>query len=445
MARHGGGSGGTATLAPGRAGSPAGGGDAASGWEDIAVWDCACGYVNAGSTSCAACGAGMGGGPRDPRGARDPEPGRRGGQAPGTTVPTAARSGAGAGAGRTVVGIIGLNIVQQIVLLAIATSQGMEPGAAIRLSLVAGLVFYGIAALWVLARSTVLGVRAATGIEGGLAGAAEGAVVGVGLAVVLVAGARLAAGHPVLDPVAALLTTQGTVAFLGGALLIAVLAPLVEELVFRGFLAEAMRPRGKWAAVVVSAAAFGVAHLRFAQFRYYVGMGVVLALVYWRRGLVGSVAAHACFNGMLVVAALAASHGPAVVLEGAGASITVPAAWHAVGSGGPRIAAVGPAGARIDVGRIDVGVPLDARGLADAVVGRRFSAPPGTSIDPGSVGLLELPAGNAVMMRATVGSHEGRVVLLPRGTIIWIATVETAGSDRAARDFQRALSTLRLS
>jgi hypothetical protein len=61
------------------------------------------------------------------------------------------------------------------------------------------------------------------------------------------------------------------------------------------------------------------------------------------------------------------------------------------------------------------------------------------------VGLLELPAGNAVMMRATVGSHEGRVVLLPRGTIIWIATVETAGSDRAARDFQRALSTLRLS
>lgn len=91
----------------------------------------------------------------------------------------------------------------------------------------------------------------------------------------------------------------------------------------------------------MSSAAFSVAHLRFAQFRYYVALSLVLGWLYWRRGLVASVAAHACFNGMLVVAAVAASHGSPVVLFGGGASITVPAAWHTVAHPAADVIAAG--------------------------------------------------------------------------------------------------------
>ncbi len=61
------------------------------------------------------------------------------------------------------------------------------------------------------------------------------------------------------------------------ALLIVLIGPVVEELVFRGFLAEALRGRGRRGAVLLSAAAFSLAHLRLAQFRYYLFLGVVLA------------------------------------------------------------------------------------------------------------------------------------------------------------------------
>ncbi|MFN2608929.1 MAG: hypothetical protein ABR511_13745 [Acidimicrobiales bacterium] len=170
----------------------------------------------------------------------------------------------------------------------------------------------------------------------------------------------------------------------------------------------------------------------------------MLGLVYWHRGLVGSVAAHACFNGMLLVAALAASHGPPVSLAAAGASITVPAAWHAVGPApGGVLAAVGPSGARIDLGRVDVGQPLDATVLAEDLAQGRMAPLPGATVQ-GSVAVLDLPAGRAVMLAATVRGHEARLVMLPRGALVWIAAVETAGSHRAAVDFQRSLSTLGL-
>jgi hypothetical protein len=60
------------------------------------------------------------------------------------------------------------------------------------------------------------------------------------------------------------------------------------------------------------------------------------------------------------------------------------------------------------------------------------------------VARLDLPAGQAVTMAVTVGTHHGRAVMFPRGTVLWVATVETAGSSRAATDFQKSLDTLHL-
>ncbi|MFN2608930.1 MAG: type II CAAX prenyl endopeptidase Rce1 family protein [Acidimicrobiales bacterium] len=247
-------------------------------WDHIALWRCDCGYVNAGSGRCAACGSRHPDRPAPaPGGLRAlalPEPvddAWAGAAADAWARRRGPSSRAGSGAGRTVAGTIVLNVVLQVA--AIASSQGMETGPAIRLSLVAGVAFYGLCALWVLARSTVLGVRPVARIGRVAPALAEGAVVGAGLAVVLVAGLRLAAGHPVLDPVTGLLTSSGPAALILGTVVLVLLGPLVEELVFRGFLAEALRPHGARFALVVSAAAFSVAHLRFAQFRYYAAMG----------------------------------------------------------------------------------------------------------------------------------------------------------------------------
>jgi membrane protease YdiL (CAAX protease family) len=61
------------------------------------------------------------------------------------------------------------------------------------------------------------------------------------------------------------------------------LAPLAEELVFRGFLLNLWRQRwGTWAAVLLSSALFGAVHFQFGIFAG--GMGVLFALVYLRSG-----------------------------------------------------------------------------------------------------------------------------------------------------------------
>ncbi|MGI9080154.1 MAG: hypothetical protein ACR2GF_04945 [Acidimicrobiales bacterium] len=97
----------------------------------------------------------------------------------------------------------------------------LEAGPAIRLSLLSGLVFYSIVAMVVMAGSARLGVRPVISSGHALTGAAEGAVVGAGAAIILVAVAFVVTGHPVLDPVAAAITNQSVAAFVVGALLIA--------------------------------------------------------------------------------------------------------------------------------------------------------------------------------------------------------------------------------
>jgi membrane protease YdiL (CAAX protease family) len=108
------------------------------------------------------------------------------------------------------------------------------------------------------------------------------------------------------------LTGWGLVSF---AIFAVVAAPVLEEFVFRGLLFRAVADRrGFWAGAIVSAVAFGAFHLLtpgngldvLALGIIHVGTGLGLAAIYRkRRNLLASIAGHAAFNLIAVVAIIA--------------------------------------------------------------------------------------------------------------------------------------------
>jgi membrane protease YdiL (CAAX protease family) len=107
------------------------------------------------------------------------------------------------------------------------------------------------------------------------------------------------------------------IALSGGAatvlaiLLAVVLAPITEEIVFRGVLFRALTDRvGMWAAAALSSAVFAVIHFEvlFSQPLALVGLftvGMALAIAYHRTGsLLVPIVGHAVFNGVSVGLAL---------------------------------------------------------------------------------------------------------------------------------------------
>jgi membrane protease YdiL (CAAX protease family) len=88
-----------------------------------------------------------------------------------------------------------------------------------------------------------------------------------------------------------------------------VVAPMVEELFFRGVVLNALclHLRRAWVAVVTSAVAFGCVHAQPQDILPLVTMGVVLGYLRLRVGSVWvCVAVHALFNARMIVFALAA-------------------------------------------------------------------------------------------------------------------------------------------
>lgn len=94
-------------------------------------------------------------------------------------------------------------------------------------------------------------------------------------------------------------------AFLATLVLLAGLAPLVEELVFRGLLFGWLESRwGSGVAVVVSSLAFAAAHVEPAHALLVLPLGLMFGLLRWRtRSLWPSLVAHMANNGMAVAAA----------------------------------------------------------------------------------------------------------------------------------------------
>ncbi len=403
------------------------------------LWRCGCGYGNAGRDRCLMCGA------RAPEAAQGSSGLHAEAEVLPPTRPEPAPT-AGRKATRTVAAIIVLNLLIQAVEVGIFVTNHIEQAAAIRISLFSGLAYYALAAVWVLGRSAELGLRPRPGFATALVGAAEGFVIGGATAIFLFGVIRIATGRPVLDPTAALLTAQGSIAaLLMGIVLVAIAAPVVEELVFRGFLAEALRHRGKKSAVLLSAIAFSLAHLRLAQFRYYVGMGVILALVYWRRGLVGSIAAHATFNGMLMLMAAVAGHGPAIDVQASGFTVAIPPTYRtATGVFGDDLVATGPTGARVEFAHTDIpGLPPVDQIARDVAQGR-VPFPPELRIDYSSIAVLPMPAGPAVSMTAKVNDRDGRMVLIRAPGRLWIAVFRSDGTNRSMVEFDAMVHSWRL-
>ncbi len=409
-----------------------------NGW--ATRWRCQCGYDNTGRSQCLMC---NGSAPAeyltDPTLHQEP-------YVPPPLYGPPLKTGTKAN--RTVVGIIGANLLIQGAELVYFVGADVPRATAVRTSLFTGLVLYAMTALWVLGRSASLKIRPFTGLGPNWAvGAAEGAVVGGVAAVLLVGALRLITGHPVLDPSAAYLASQGSAgALLLGLVVIVVAAPLVEELVFRGFMAESYRRHGSRLAIILSAAAFSLAHLSPAQLRYYLLMGVALGVVYWRRGLVGSIATHAVFNGVLLAVAIAAAHGPAVPHHVAGATIDIPGTYQVSTPFGENgLVARGPLGATVELAHLIL--PGDVRSpeeLARAYAGGQVPVPEGVVVDPSSVAVFDLPAGRAVSLAATIEGDDGRVILVPGEVDIWVVTYRSDGSTQSSEDFDDMVRSLEL-
>ncbi len=78
---------------------------------------------------------------------------------------------------------------------------------------------------------------------------------------------------------------------------VCVAAPLSEEIVFRGLIANRLSIYGEKPAAIVSALLFGMYHANFGQFFYTFGLGIILAYAYFRSGrIVVPIMLHMLFN-----------------------------------------------------------------------------------------------------------------------------------------------------
>lgn len=140
-----------------------------------------------------------------------------------------------------------------------------------------------------------------------------GVLVGAGgfVGVNLVLAALIAVLGPVEPPQQQLIqeVTVGGVTTVLAMIAVVVTGPVVEEVVFRGVLFQALKRRtGLWPAVVLSSLLFAAVHVEITQplfsFALFL-LGGVFALVYHRTGsLVVPTIGHAAFNLIAVVLAI---------------------------------------------------------------------------------------------------------------------------------------------
>lgn len=102
---------------------------------------------------------------------------------------------------------------------------------------------------------------------------------------------------------------EGAAAFVSAFVVAALIAPVVEELVFRGFFFVGLRERFgvRWA-VMISGAVFGAIHLQLFAFPVLFLLGILLALLYEQTGsLWSAIIMHFCINSFAVVGQYLAS------------------------------------------------------------------------------------------------------------------------------------------
>lgn len=98
---------------------------------------------------------------------------------------------------------------------------------------------------------------------------------------------------------------------LASILVAAVLAPVLEEMLFRGLILRSfLRQYPRWYAIAGSAVIFGVAHMNVYQFAVASLLGLLLGWLYERsKSLIPCIALHAVYNGTLLWMDWSASFG----------------------------------------------------------------------------------------------------------------------------------------
>lgn len=314
----------------------------------------------------------------------------------------------------------------------------------LRKALVVTLFFYLAVGMGLLVFCQLGRVRLTwTRTGGALAALAVGLPAGLGGGLVAVALNSAVTGHLAGDPRAELLVGGGGALRIGLALVVmAGLAPLVEETLFRGVLAGTLLGKGVGAALWGSAVAFSVWHMNPASLKYYVFMGLLLFAVWRSRGLVASMAAHAAFNGVLTLAAVAATTGAGHLVQTGGVTLSLPGGWHELRgpSSAHLLVASGPGGAGLDLMRQDEASSVDAE-LAELEQGEGRGS---VRVVPGSAHVVRLPSGDAVEADIVASGQPGHVLRVSAGSSSYQLLVVTGGSPAAERDWDRIVRSLQL-
>lgn len=139
---------------------------------------------------------------------------------------------------------------------------------------------------------------------------------------------------------------DSTLLLILGLLIVTVLAPVAEEILFRGYLFTALRNwRGLWPAAIASGITFGLIHFGSSPWEFIVPLsvlGIGLCLLYaWTRSLYPCVALHAVNNAVAFgVAQEWTWQLPLTVVGATGASLLLAFALaRALGTGAPAAAA----------------------------------------------------------------------------------------------------------
>ena len=353
---------------------------------------------------------------------------------------------------RLAFGVIFLGFIFQVIVAVRLANGDLETNKAINVGLWGGFIFYAIVLAVVV--GPVLSTRPRWVAGEPSTAALIGAEVGFACAALIVFLGWLVAGQPDLDANIASLVSEGTVTRVLLAVVYGcVAAPVVEELLFRGVVAESLRPRGPLVALFVSSLLFALWHLHFALFfmAYYTILGLVFGGLYWRRGLRASMAAHATFNGSLIVLALVVSLGPAHRVEANGVTVRAPGGWQRPVLSTPvtdsaDLALQGPGGAIFIVRHqgLPPNVGVDLTRIAEAMNAGALPLPPRTTLVPASAHVATYPAGQAVEVSAVTAGHASQVLLLPSGSQLWEIDILTAGSTRAKKQYPDLLRSLSL-
>lgn len=175
-------------------------------------------------------------------------------------------------------------------------------------SAILGVVLYGVIAGILLAIASGLDLREAFGLR---RPASWSAAIGWAFGLLVAFFAIAAALEPILgggeeqglDPSG--WRSDRALAFVLNAIVIAGVAPVVEELMYRGIGFTLLAPLGITAAIVVIGIAFALSHGLIRAFPVLFLIGAGLAFLRWRTGSIyPAIILHACFNFLGLLAGL---------------------------------------------------------------------------------------------------------------------------------------------